>query len=159
MSKIIFEEEQKFNQPWIIIMLVLAIAVVSYTSYTNYNGDPWETIFGPVLILVASAMLFLIRLKTRIDEEGIHVKFAPFINRWKLFSWNDIYSAEVVKYSPIGDYGGWGYRISFKGKGKAFNTRGDMGIKIQTDEGKIRMIGTQKPEEAKTVIAQFHPKS
>lgn len=158
MSKVIFQEEQRFNQPLVIILVVLAILVVAYTSYNSYTGNINEILFGPVLVTIAAAMLFLIKLRTRIDEAGIHVKFMPFINSWKLYKWSELYSAEVVKYSPIGDYGGYGYRISFKGKGKAFNTRGNMGIKIQTDEGKIRMIGTQKAEEVKTIIAQYFPK-
>lgn len=158
MSKIVFEEEQRFNHPLVMILMVLAIIVVFYTTFKNYNGEVKAIIFGPVLITLASVLVLFIKLRTRIDEKGVHVKFIPFINSWATYNWSDLYSAEVVKYSPLGDYGGWGYRISFKGKGKAFNTRGNMGIQIQTDEGKIRLIGTQKAEEAKAALAQYFVK-
>lgn len=156
MSKVIFEETQRFNQWWIWLMILLSISVVTYLGYEDYRESQdlraflSLAIFAPFILFI-----LLIKLKTRIDERGIHVQFFPLHFSFKSYLWKDIYSAEVVQYSPIGDYGGWGYRISFKGKGKAFNVRGNKGIKIHTDEGKTRMIGTQRMEEAQACIRQY----
>lgn len=49
------------------------------------------------------------------------IKFIPF-HKSRLIDWNEIEKLEVVKYDPIGDYGGWGIK-SKKGK-KAYNVSG-----------------------------------
>jgi hypothetical protein len=57
---------------------------------------------------------------------------------------------EVVKYNPISDYGGWGVRLSRNGK--AFNVKGEFGLKLYFDNRKPLLIGTQKPEELKKIL-------
>ena len=156
MSKTIFEEKQRFNQPLVWVGLSVALAVVIYSTFFTEDDRPIESqliSFGIFLIVI---VLFLfIKLKTRIDEKGIHFQFFPFHFSMKTFTWENIYSAEALKYSPLGDYGGWGIRISFKGKGKAFTTRGDKGIKVVLKDGKTRMIGTQLMDEANACIKQY----
>ena len=51
--------------------------------------------------------------------------------------------AYVRKYSPIAEFGGWGYRISFNG-GPAYNIAGNMGLQIVFVSGKKLLIGTQQ---------------
>ncbi len=155
MSKPVFTEEQRFNQPFVIIMLALAFVVVFFVTYQEMDATPRKSSISLIVFVLASAFIFFIKLKTRIDEKGIHIRFSPFHLNWVTYSWEQIYSIETTTYSPIGDYGGWGIRFSFRGKGKAFNTRGNEGIKIVTDEGKTRLIGTQKRAEAQQVIDQY----
>ncbi|MCQ0110186.1 hypothetical protein JGC31_01235 [Zhouia sp. CL16] len=65
---------------------------------------------------------------------------------------------KVIKYNPIKDYGGYGWRIGFRGKGKALNIRGNKGIQIIYKNNKKLLIGTQKPELAdKTITTYFNP--
>lgn len=155
MSKTIFKEKQRFDSPLAYVALGLAFVVITYTTFFS-GGD--KTIESQLLsylpFLLVLAFFFTIKLKTRIDENGIHVSFFPFIIKEKTFSWSDIYSAEAEKYSPISEYGGWGYRIKFSKKAKAFTTRGNKGIKVVLKDGKIRMIGTQKMEDANLYINQ-----
>ncbi|MBL1144557.1 MAG: hypothetical protein HND54_06425 [Bacteroidetes bacterium] len=156
MSKTIFEEKQRFNQPLVWIGLFIALSVVIYTSFFVDNERTTESqLFTLGLFLLIITLFLFIQLKTRIDDRGIHFQFFPFHFSMKTYTWDEIYSAEAIKYSPIGDYGGWGYRISFRGKGKAYSTRGDKGIKIILKDGKTRMIGTQKMEEANSCILQY----
>jgi len=58
----------------------------------------------------------------------------------------------VRKYSPIGEYGGWGYRVAGKRSGVAYNISGNMGIQIELKNGKKILLGTRKPEEAKEAL-------
>lgn len=156
MSKTIFEEKQRFNNPLVWIGMGVAFIVVFYQTFLAENDTSLNRqliSFG--LFLLVFVFLFIIQLNTRIDEHGIHVHFFPFLFKRKSFSWSDIYSAEAVKYSPLGDYGGWGYRISFRGKGRAYSTRGDKGIKVVLKDGKTRMIGTQKMDEANACLQQY----
>jgi hypothetical protein len=156
MSKTVFEEKQRFNQPLVWFGLFAAFALVIYTNFLTDDIRPLKSQMFSLGIFLLVILLFLfIKLTTRIDENGIHVQFFPIHLKIKTYTWEDIYSAEAIKYSPLGDYGGWGYRISFKGKGTAFSTRGNKGIKVVLKDGKTRMIGTQKMNEAQACINQY----
>lgn len=160
MSKTIFEEKQIFyKNPFMLVAIGVTLIVLISQQLSSGNNFLLDinNYTSTILILVMAWLLF-IQLKTRIDEKGIHVTFFPFIWKRKTFTWEDIYSAKAIKYSPLGDYGGWGYRISFKGKGRAYNIHGNKGINIVLKDGKIRLIGTQKMDEANSCIAQYLPK-
>ncbi|NQX76517.1 MAG: hypothetical protein HRT75_02160 [Gilvibacter sp.] len=74
-------------------------------------------------------------------------------------SWDEIESLYVREYSPIGEYGGWGYRLSFsKSTGRAYNVSGNLGIQIELKNGKRVLVGTRKKEEAEAVINYYTKK-
>jgi len=152
MSKRIFEEKQRFNQPFIYLLFGITACVIGYKSYQETASIQIGT--GEIIFLCVAAFIFIINLKTRIDEEGIHIKMFPIHFSYKKYKWKEVGAIKVVTYSPLMDYGGWGIRISFK-KGTAYNTRGDKGIKIQMKNGDLRMIGTQKKDEAQDVINHY----
>lgn len=156
MGKTIFEEKQRFNQWAIWLGIAIIASIMIYQLLTQ--DEMYKSFFSFITLLIVVLLILSINLKTRIDEHGIHVKMFPFHLSTVSYLWSDLYSAEVTQYSPIGDYGGWGVRLSLRGKGKAFNVRGNIGIKIQTADGKTRMIGTQKKDEAKRVIENFKSK-
>jgi len=56
------------------------------------------------------------------------------------------------KYSPIGEYGGWGFRYG------AYNIKGSQGLQLKFKNGKMLLIGTQRPEELQKVLDQFKSK-
>lgn len=152
MSKPIFEEEQRFRQWWIWLVLLFILATILFKGFeTNMGG-----LTTPIVIIASVVLLlFLANLKTRIDERGIHIRFFPFHFSFRTYEWDKLYSAEIKKYSPIVDYGGWGVRISLTGNGKAFNVSGNKGIYLVTSDGKKRMIGTKKEVEAQEVLKQY----
>lgn len=152
MSKRIFEERQRFNQWWLWLGMIALVGIFIYQRYPIEFNREFIISFGVLALVVI--FLLSIRLSTRIDEQGIHIKMFPFHLKTVHYTWPELYSAEVVEYSPITEYGGWGLRISRKGK--AFSVKGNKGIKIQSSDGRSRMIGTQKFEEAKIAIIQFN---
>ncbi len=151
MSKRIFEENQRFNQWWLWLGMVALVGIFIYQRYPVEVNREFLISFGVLAFIVV--FLFSIKLSTRIDERGIHIKMFPFHLKKVSYTWEEMYSAEVVEYNPISEYGGWGLRISRKGK--AFSVKGNKGIKIQTSDGRSRMIGTQKFEEAKEIVASY----
>ena len=86
--------------------------------------------------LILTALLFSTRLRSRIDAQGIHVRFAPFIIREKTWGWEDLEEVYVRRYS-LWDYGGWGYR--FSGAGTAYTTKGKYGIQMVLKKGNKRI--------------------
>jgi hypothetical protein len=110
-----------------------------------------------VLLLFSIGLIYIFRLRTTIDERGIHYRFLPFHKTTKTISWKDLEDCEVRKYSPLSEYGGWGYKLHFGGNG-ALNVKGNMGIQLKLKSGKQLLIGTQKPEEAQLVINRYYKK-
>jgi len=162
----IFKEEQRFNQLWLIILMLVStivpigIYVKEYTENTE-NFSSLELIGVIFLILLASGFIFFFKLTTRIDETGIHYKFFPFHWNLKNIKWNEIDKAYVRTYDPLGEYGGWGLKGGIlwnKSKGRAINVSGDIGIQLVLKSGKKLLIGTQKENEAKSVLATYKTK-
>ena len=90
--------------------------------------------------------LSLLSLHTKIDENQIHFKMFPFVN--KTISWNSIESAEVIQYGYVGGYG----IKMFTKYGTVYNVAGHSGLALKLKNGKKLMIGTQKAEELTEIV-------
>ncbi len=157
----VFKEEQRFTQLWLIVLLIVSALmpfVILFSEYSKGKMTFNEFITAMFMIVLATGLIFLFKLKTRIDATGIHYQFFPFHFSFKTISWTEINQAYVRKYSPIGDYGGWGIKGGAfwdSGKGKAINVSGDIGIQLELKNGKKLLIGTQKENEAKQVLKTY----
>jgi len=155
-----FSEKQRFAQPrlWIVLIVVNIIVIGSglYVFFTRgYEGNEITAIAGIVFPLWVIVLFLVIRLETTIDGSGISYRFFPMHTRARKILWDDVASVTVRRYSPIREYGGWGIRTGFGKTGKAFNIWGNMGIQLVFKDGKKLLIGTQRPEEAATVLQQL----
>lgn len=159
----IFIEDQRFDQWWVRIMVaivsVIIIGTLIFTFPDMYAQSPstfWATVvISTISLLILFSLLFLLKLETKIDELGIHYAFWPIHLHAKTVKWSVMGNCYVRKYSPIGEFGGWGYRINPFRKAKALNVKGNMGIQIVFKDGKQLLLGTQKPEEAQRVINNY----
>jgi hypothetical protein len=165
-----FKEEQRFNAPWMLIMF-LAIGVVSIVPvwllfYRQVlRGEPpgpdgmsdlgLTLLFFGILAFYAGivGLIYYCKLVTYIDEKNIVYRFIPFHRKAYSIPWDEVDSAEVIKYRPIMEYGGWGIR--YGRKGKAYNTKGNKGMEIITRDGKNLLIGTQEPEQLKIFLTNI----
>ncbi|WP_432410220.1 hypothetical protein [Rasiella sp. SM2506] len=163
----IFSEIQKFDQWWVqiliyglflasIVGLILGISEISEGNVSDFLIEKAP----PFLILaLVSVVLFTTKLKTRIDEKGIHYGFAPFQKKLRTASWQQIEKVYIRKYKPLREYGGWGYKYSLKGNGKVYNTKGNMGIQIVFKDHSKTLVGTQEPDVAQKVIDNYISKN
>lgn len=144
-----FEEKQHFINKWILLVFGILLAIM-----INRDRHDISVLFrSPDLWIILSIFLFLyfLRLKTKIDELGIHIRFIPFV--WnKLIPWDQVEKAYGRTYTLM-DFGGWGYRIS--SQGVAYNAQGKYGLQLILKNGKRIMIGTQKPQEIELVLTQL----
>lgn len=162
----IFIEEQKFNQPLVIIGLSIAFIVVVISTYNNWSvisvGSTSKKIgalSGISIISLVSLLFLKMKLKTRINETGIQYKFYPFHFSYKTIGWEVIDKCYLRKYNAISEYGGWGIKISFFGKnGKSFTTKGNIGLQLALKNGKRILIGTQKKEELQRTLDTYKDK-
>ncbi|MBC8644094.1 hypothetical protein H9W95_08645 [Flavobacterium lindanitolerans] len=61
----------------------------------------------------------------------------------------------VRQYAPIAEYGGWGLRYDFMGKGKALNVSGNKGLQLKFTDNKKLLIGTNKPDELTEILKKL----
>lgn len=163
-----FYEEQQFRQPWVwMLLLVITVWLAGmfiHGIYTQlYLGQPWGdrpmsnnalVISATVSFLITAGLALLfykLKLITKVDADGIHVRFVPLTSRTIPFE--NITSCKVRTYRPIREYGGWGIR--FSRKGRAYNVSGNRGVQLEFSKGMPLLIGSQKPEELADVINRY----
>ena len=108
-----------------------------------------------ILIAGAAGALWLMAspMTTEISEQGVLVRVRPFHRKDRSYEWSEIESCHVRKYSPLGEYGGWGIR--FGSRGRAFNVSGNMGLQLVFHDGKRLLIGTRKPDEIRETLIEL----
>ncbi len=140
----LFQEKQKFTQWWVwacILVTVVSLAVSINNIYT---------VLFVVLFLI---FFYFLELRIKVTEEGLQYQFFPMHLRVYNINKNDIEKIEALKYRPLGDYGGWGIRYSFKGK--CYNVKGSLGVKVVFKNGSYILFGSQKHKELEKVLKQI----
>ena len=160
-NKILFKEKQWFRQWWLVFILIVFNGFFLYALYQQIvkNIPIGENPISNKLLLILAVLSFILtylilrtRLETRIQTDGIFVRFFPFHRSFKHYKWEEIREVNIRKYDPISEYGGWGYRIGVPGKGKALNVSGDVGLQITFRNDKKLLIGTKKPEQLEAIL-------
>ncbi|MBJ7428667.1 MAG: hypothetical protein JHD28_06905, partial [Bacteroidia bacterium] len=140
---------QKVKQAWVIVLMV-TVTIFAIINYVQMPAS-FSSVSPLVVTFFADLILIALRLNTKINKEGIYFQLFPFQLKGSLITWSEIATIEVRKYSPIKEYGGWGFRYGFK-NGKAYNVSGNMGLQMVLKNGDKILIGTQKPEELETYL-------
>lgn len=160
-EKILFREKQSFRQWWLWSILILLNAFSIFAAIRQLTGgkpvgdNPLSNtgiLFVTSMVILLTSFIYSLRLETQIGKDGIHVRFYPFHLSFKHFPWARISKVYVRQYSALWEYGGWGLRTNFFGRGEAFNVSGSYGIQIEFTGGRKLLIGTQQPEEVERVL-------
>lgn len=155
-----FKETQRFDQWWFHLINILVLGVMIYPTYQAFRSNNLEAteiyvlILAFILVLLLLGLVYSIKLRTQIDEKGIHYGFFPFHRKNRIVPWSNIEHCYVRTYNPIMEYGGWGYR-GIRRNSKAFNIKGNQGIQIVFKTGGKLLIGTQKTAEAGQIINRY----
>lgn len=145
-----FVEVQYFwQQPLAWIIWVIVAVILLWMRGADLIEESFS-IIALVFVLAIMLLVFFTTLQTEISEEGIRYRMWPFHKKPKLLAWQDIEHAEIRKYKPIREYGGWGMRFGMHGR--AYNIKGDMGLQIKLTSGKSILLGTQRPDEIEEVL-------
>jgi len=158
-----FKETQRFDQWWFHLINLIVLGVMVYPIYQASIFEKIDSREKHILtitfflVLAILILVYSIRLKSKIDEKGIHFRFFPFQKNYKTISWTDVDKCYVRTYNPIMEYGGWGYR-GIGRNSKAFNIKGNQGVQIVVKTGEKILIGTQKPNEVKQTINRYFGK-
>ena len=147
-----FKENQRFSQWWLWLLLMVVISNL-VREFINGTAEEKDALFFSALTLTLTSVLFgIMKLETSIDKNGISVRFFPFHLKKKHFNWDQLESCYIRTYKPIIEYGGWGIRKTFSGKGTANNVKGKVGLQLVFQNGDRLLIGTQKAEELQSFL-------
>ncbi len=154
MTKVIFQETQRFRQIWIWV-LILGISGFSISSlFLLEDKAPFSSVdlaFPIGMILLLNVLFLSFTLSTRIEADSLSYRFFPF-TRWRTFRFKEIEALDLIEYNGLWEYGGWG--IKWNGDTWSYTTGGKWGIIVKTTDKKF-LLGTQKPEEVREVIDRF----
>lgn len=162
-NTVLFTEKQRFNQWWILLILIAVNLVIISSLMVQWRGTViWDlqpirigtVAIGCLLSILISAFIYSNCLETVVKIDGIYVRFSPFQYTFKHIVWSELKKYYLRTYNPFAEFGGWGYRFGIFGKGTALNIAGNKGQQLEFVNGKKLLIGTQKPEEMLAAIKQ-----
>ena len=163
-KEILFSEQQRFKQWWFWLILLGIDTLFILGSYKQiirgqqFGDKPMSNeglIIITIIVVLLTVAFALIKLETQVKHDGIYVRFFPFHISFKYYPWDEISSSFLRKYSPLVEYGGWGWRYSLFGRGKAYNVSGNMGLQLIFNNQKKLLIGTKKPEQLTEVLTKI----
>lgn len=154
----VFKEEQRFNQWWLYVLILIPLTGVLFPIFVNDTEKDLDKgmFIGVAIIAIVFTLILTLKLQTKIDRNGIDARFTPLSFFHKHFEWTEIAEIHVRKYAAISEYGGYGVRGV--GKANAYNVKGDRGIQIVTKNGYKFLIGTQNPTDAQKTINYYQNK-
>lgn len=140
------ESQRMFDSTFNKIIILLVVILFGKILYTNITeGFQTSSILSLILLPICIILFVVFKVKTNITQESINVKIVPFNLTNQTILWNDTKKVEVVQYSALKEYGGWGYRRNKTGR--AINPSGKFGLKIYFKDGTHLLVGTRRPEE------------
>jgi hypothetical protein len=139
---------QSQNPPWVRIITIALPLLMLTLAVVMWFNQPW---FSLLYLVIAFGFSMLTGgLRTVVTPERIVVRLGLFNLRVLGIKTAEIASAEIMEFSPIKDFGGYGIR--FNGKMYAYYLQGNRGIKITLQHGMKYLIGTDHPEQLLAVI-------
>lgn len=158
----VFTEEQRFKSWIIILIIVLAVGTIipffihRDNFFTTSSENSVSLILPAVIAILSIVYIISIKLKTKIDEQGIHYQFFPNQLNEKLIVWDKIEKCDLIKYNSFRKFGGYGYKRNLFGKKSiSMNLGSKFGIQLILKNGRKIIIGTQKEPDAKRVIQTY----
>jgi uncharacterized protein with PQ loop repeat len=180
-AEITFQESQKLGL-WVrLLMIAICLFFIFGCIYQIILGKPWGNnpasdtplIIVTVLLLLVTVGLFLMKMQTIVNNDGVSIKMFPFHFKYKFFPWDTIEKSYIRQYKPIAEYGGWGFRSSMikvrslnikfiegslsraLNKSIAYNMSGNIGLQLELVSGQRILIGTHKPVELAETLREL----
>jgi len=160
---IVFREVQRFKQPWLWALILLAAGFAWFTfiwelyASLSPDGEGGQVWFAGIIALLVGlglpALFISSKLVVEVKRDGLYYRYHPFHRRTRRIACEEIKTAEPRTYRPIAEYGGWGIRGGWrKGIGNAYNVYGNEGVQLELTDGKRVLFGSQHAAEFATAL-------
>lgn len=153
-----FEETQTFGgTPVGVLVIASSVGSVAIVIGVTAQSAPMTGLFAAGVILAVDLFFLLgLRLRTVVTRDELRVGFRPM--PLKRIAIEEITRAEAVKYNPLVDAGGWGWKYSRK-HGATRNVWGEHGVAIRYGEKGRMLIGSKRADELAMAIHRLNPAS
>jgi hypothetical protein len=152
-AALLFRELQAIRQPrvWALIAILptgftlLLIWQVLLGHPAGPHPMPNANVIGWTIFLwLVWLRLVTIKLATRVQRGKLSISLRGL---WTVrrIALADVSKIEVIAYRPVEDYGGYGIRLSKRGR--AYIASGDRGVRLTFAKGGSILIGSQIPEK------------
>ncbi|MBI3946454.1 MAG: hypothetical protein HY321_11085 [Armatimonadetes bacterium] len=140
-----FREEQWFPRfVGILVGGLSAAAAISMLAARSLQPAWVRSLLGSAGALLGATGA-VAPMRTEVNDEGLTVTFGlPAWIRFHIPA-GEIRHVEAVSYRPLAEFGGWGIRFGMDGT-RAYNARGDRGVRIETTRRRF-LVGSQRPAE------------
>jgi hypothetical protein len=161
-SAILFEEVQATTKKayrdfvWGLTMIFIVALIFNLVMQRGAITELTKGLLTILVIVLISAVFTNMKMVTRITEEGIAVRYAPFQPAFAYYAWQDIDRAYIRKFDPITEYNGWG--IKSGPSGRAYTVAGNTGLQVIFHDGTKLLISTQRPDEIQALLNHLHHK-
>ncbi len=155
MDELVFREDQRFTQPWlwaVVIVAAVAVWVLVAVQVADGGGDEsgWVLAIVAVLVGVGLPVLFVLaRLTVEVFADRIDIRYRPFVRR--TIALETVVAADAVIYRPLREYGGWGIK-GWSRRKIAYNVRGDRGVLLTLVDGRTVLVGSQRADDLAVAI-------
>jgi hypothetical protein len=128
-------------------LLIWQVALGHTSTVHNWGTHPMSngSVIGwTVFLWIVYFPLITVRLVTDVGDGKLVVALRGF---WRVrrVSREEIRSAEVIRFDPERDYGGYGIRSTRKEK--AYLAANDRGVRVTLEGGAVMVVGSQRAEE------------
>lgn len=175
----VFREVQQFRQWWVWALLLFVLAATLVPAIPIAAGmvqqlildEPWgdrpmsdgaliafgiySAGLGPLVGVGLLVLFRWLKLVIAVRPDGVHVRFAPLVNRHIRF--DDIQSCQARTYHPLREFGGWGIR--WGRHGTAYNVSGNRGVQLVLKSNQRLLLGSQRADELADAILTHLPES
>lgn len=149
----LFIETQHLRPVWLYILIMLSW-LVGFGSMLASGAAMFPILLYSGVLLAVAMFMYLIYFRIEVQTDGLNLHFPPFV-RNKHIHFEEIISLKIHPISPIGDYGGWGYRLMPFFDGTAYIMEGKEGATVVFQGGKRKIAFTLKNvERFKSALAQ-----
>ena len=142
-QEVLFRETQHMRQPWIWALLGLA----------SVPALVFGSVVGLGVLLTVVGLIYSIQLITEVRADGIYVRFAPIHRSFRRLPFDQIERVERTEFGLL-TYGGIGIR--WTPDTVAYMTTRGSGIKIDRENAKSVVIGSQEPSALVNTIDELH---
>lgn len=165
---IIFKEQQRFSN-WILWLLLISMAVGVWfwfiasiilstgvsTGMEESITPAWFVVLVWIIVgIVVPLFVFILRFDLQIEDGEIKFQYFPFHIKPKRLSIKEIQNYKIVRFDPLGDYGGWGIRK--KANTIGYITASGRGVIVLLDGEMQLTLGSDQPKELYLAIDKVH---
>jgi hypothetical protein len=154
----IFEERQRLRLGRGMHALLVATAIFGVLGcavlFARFHNPLIRVAAGLILLAAAVALalpyLVLTGMTTRVDGEGLHVRFGAI--PWRTIAATTIAAVEPCTYDAFKEFGGYGMRLRQNARDDCYTIAGDQGVRLTLNDGRKILVGTEQRDALATAV-------